>query len=172
MPLDLRSNWVFRVTPPRGGRACLSARRKAFLLLGVTPTWTLFAILLFWHWPWRGAAGHLTVLGLLGMILAELCLRGAHKIPFTCSYLPGKSNLHVTFWLCVLVLPAFVAKAAELEVIALSSLTPGALLIGVLMALWFALRWWTTQAAESEGSAAEFEDSPADEVLTLKLSVG
>jgi CubicO group peptidase (beta-lactamase class C family) len=170
MPLDLRSNWVFRVTPARGGRACLNARRGAFVLLGVMPTWSLFAILLFWRWPWRGAAGHLAVLALIGLILAELCLRGAHKIPFTCSYLPGKSNLHVTFWLCVLVLPALVAKAAELEVRALSQLTLTASLLGVLLAVWLTLRWWTTQAAESEGDSAQFEDAPADEVLTLKLS--
>ena len=170
MPLELRSNWVFRVTPARGGRACLSARRRAFLLLGVVPTWLLFAILLFWHWPWRGAAGHLAVLGLVGMILAEFCLRGAHKIPFTCSYLPGKSNLHVTFWLCVMVMPALVAKAAELEVHALSSPAWTAAVLGMLATVWLTARWWTTRAAESEGDAAQFEDAPDDEFLTLRLS--
>jgi len=30
------------------------------------------------------------------MILAHLCPHGFQKIPFACSYLPGKANVHVT----------------------------------------------------------------------------
>ncbi len=39
---------------------------------------------------------------LLSLILMELLLYGFHKIPFTCSYLPGKANLpvmRVIYWL-------------------------------------------------------------------------
>jgi hypothetical protein len=42
MPLDLRANWVFRITPVRGGLASLAARRRALLVLGVLPPWVLF----------------------------------------------------------------------------------------------------------------------------------
>jgi hypothetical protein len=41
---------------------------------------------------WQSAAGHLLVLGLSGSILPELCLTGPQKLPFTCSYLAGKSQ--------------------------------------------------------------------------------
>ncbi len=37
MPLDLRANWIFRITPVQGGLACLRARRRAMLALGVAP---------------------------------------------------------------------------------------------------------------------------------------
>ena len=36
------------------------------------------------------AAEHLALLAALGICIAELGLYGFHKIPFTCSYLPGK----------------------------------------------------------------------------------
>jgi hypothetical protein len=42
-------------------------------------------------WSWRPAAMHLFLLALLAIILADVALWGFRKIPFTCSYLPGKS---------------------------------------------------------------------------------
>jgi len=60
------------------------------------------------------AAGHLAVLGLPGAILAELCLANFHKIPFTCSYLPGRSYAHMAFLSFVGVM-VVVGKGAEVE---------------------------------------------------------
>ena len=39
----------------------------------------------------------MAVLGLLGLLLGELALRGFGKLPFACSYLPGKSQVHMVF---------------------------------------------------------------------------
>ena len=47
MPLDLRANWIFRITPVRGGANCLAARRRALLTIGVLPIWIGLAALLF-----------------------------------------------------------------------------------------------------------------------------
>jgi hypothetical protein len=47
--------------------------------------------------PWRPAVEHLILLGLFGVMVAELCLQGDQKIPFTCSWLPGKSKFHIAF---------------------------------------------------------------------------
>ena len=55
------------------------------------------AVAWLWIWPGRQNAAHLVVLGLLGMIVADLCLLRFRKIPFTCSYLPGKSRVHMVF---------------------------------------------------------------------------
>jgi hypothetical protein len=97
MPLDLRANWIFRITGLLRGPESLAAGRRALLLLSVAPVWLTSAALCLRLWPWRQAAGHLMVLGLLGMLLADLCLYGFRKIPFTCSYLPGKSQVHMVF---------------------------------------------------------------------------
>ena len=102
LPLDLRANWIFRVTPAPGSAASLSAVRRALLAVSLFPVWAASAALLFWFWPWATVAGHLLILGLLGSLLADLSLRGFRKIPFTCSYLPGKSKVHMLFWFGVI----------------------------------------------------------------------
>ena len=97
LPLDLRANWIFRVTPVAPARECMTASRRALLLLSAAPVWIGSAVLCLRLWPWRQATGHLVVLGLLGMLLGDLALRGFWKLPFTCSYLPGKSQVHMVF---------------------------------------------------------------------------
>ena len=59
LPLDLRANWIFRVTPIGGGSACMSASRRTLYVLAVIPVWTAAAAVFLWMWPWRQAAGHL-----------------------------------------------------------------------------------------------------------------
>ena len=97
LPLDLRANWIFRVIgtgldwrlwPPAGVRCFCSS---------VAPVWLVTAVACLWLWPGRQNAAHLVVLGLFGMIVADICLLGFRKIPFTCSYLPGKSRVHMAF---------------------------------------------------------------------------
>jgi hypothetical protein len=95
MPLERRANWMFRVMPLPDAVHSLAARRRALYAIGVFPIWAALAALAFWFWPWREALEHATVLALVGMIVAELCLAGFRKIPFTCSYLPGKSHFHM-----------------------------------------------------------------------------
>ena len=97
LPLDLRANWIFRITGVRSGPKILAASRRSLLLLSVAPVWLATAVLCLRLWPWRQAAGHLLLLALLGMLGADLCLFSFRKIPFTCSYLPGKSQVHMVF---------------------------------------------------------------------------
>ena len=123
LPLDLRANWIFRIAPLQAGAECLVARRRSLLVLSVLPLWLGSAALFLSIWPWRAALGHLVVLALLGVILSELCLAGAQKIPFTCSWLPGKSNFHITFWMCTALVVQIIGRAAEYEG-ALSTIAP------------------------------------------------
>jgi hypothetical protein len=166
MPLEPRSNWIFRAMALQGGPALVRARRRALLVLGMWPMLLLWAIVLFSLWPWREAALHLAVLGLSGSILAELCLRGTQKIPFTCAYLPGKANVHVTFWMCITLFYALVVEFAEMERRALHHPAFSALMIGTLALIWLALRWWSS--TQSEGGP-EFEEIPADAIQQLGL---
>jgi hypothetical protein len=148
MPLDLRANWVFRITPVRGGLASLAARRRALLVLGVLPPWVLFTGLLLALWPWREALGHAAVLGLLGIIAAEIGLHGAQKLPFTCSYLPGKSHFHLMFWLRVGLIVQIIDGGAQLEIRALRDARGVAFMIALLVVIAIAARWWTSSSAQ------------------------
>jgi hypothetical protein len=66
IPLDLRANWVFRLTPIRGGSLPLSAARFSLYLLAWLPVWTSSAAWFLSNWPWRMALAHLAVFGLMG----------------------------------------------------------------------------------------------------------
>src|SRR6202034_4838333 len=87
---------------------------------------------LFSLWPWRAAAAHVAVLALLGIVLAEFSFEGVQKIPFTCSYLPGRSKIHLMFWVWIFLLISLITGAALNERKALESPTATAWLIGIL----------------------------------------
>jgi hypothetical protein len=104
LPHTLRANWIFRMTEIRDVATYLSAVRRAMWMLALVPVWLTLALLFLARWPTWPIAGHLLLLGLLGVIVVELSLYGFHKLPFTCSWLPGQSKVHVVFWGLLLVL--------------------------------------------------------------------
>jgi hypothetical protein len=170
MPLNLTANWIFRVTPVGGATECLPANRRALIVLAVAPVWAGSAVIFLWLWPWWPAAGHLAVLAILGIAAAEVTLAGFRKIPFTCSYLPGKSNLHLTFWLGVLAFGFFVDHGAVLELHALSNPASYAKMIAILLVAAGVARRRTVALTKSE--ALEFEDAPPPAIMVLGLHQG
>ncbi|MBV9037448.1 MAG: serine hydrolase [Acidobacteriaceae bacterium] len=170
LPLDLRANWIFRLMPFHAGLMCLRARRRALLVLSVVPSWALSAAFLFPLWPWREAAAHLAVLAFLGIILAEFTFDGVQRIPFTCSYLPGKSKLYLTFWLWIFLLVTLIISAALNERKALqSAAATAALLAGLgIAALLCILR--NNWLADSNFAELRYEEVPTDQLLSLDLS--
>jgi CubicO group peptidase (beta-lactamase class C family) len=169
LPLDLRANWVFRGMPFSAGRGCLNARRRAILALSVAPALALSAAFLFWLAPWRPALAHLAVLGFLGIVLAEFSFDGVQRIPFACSYLPGKSKLHLTFWLWIFLLISGVVEAAVKERAALKSPAATAAVVAGFgsLALFCVLRNnWLAAPSRAE---LRFEEIPPDRLLSLNL---
>jgi hypothetical protein len=168
IPLDLRGNWTFRVTGARRVPECLVGARRSLVLISAAPVWIAAAVCCFWLWPWRAAAGHLAILALMAMILVELSLHGFHKIPFTCSYLPGKSQIHLVVLGVLCLLWCIVLSVVyEREALADPVLFVPAV-IG-FAAVWACLRWRTAARARSEEAEVQFEEvaTPAIQVLGL-----
>jgi CubicO group peptidase (beta-lactamase class C family) len=170
LPLDLRANWIFRVTPFRAGRQCLRARRRALFAISVAPAWAISAAALLPLWPWRPAAIHLALLSCLGVIFAEFSFSSAQKIPFACSYLPGRSNLHLTFWLWIYIIVAGIVGCAlgEMQVLESPAATAAVLAALGIAALLAVLR--NNRAAGPGQTELRFEEEPPDRLLTLDLS--
>jgi hypothetical protein len=165
MPVDLRANWLFRVLPMPESQNRLAAVRRAFLTLSVFPMVALSAGLLLWYWPWRPAAGHLLVLAMVGSLLADVFLRGFRKIPFTCSYLPGRSKAHLVFWAGVVPVVGFLDRVMKVERSALGS---PLLYASVGAAAWWARRMTDRSARDGE-QEIQFEETPPDETIVLGL---
>jgi hypothetical protein len=168
MPLDPRANWIFRVIGARGGLESLAASRRALLLLSVAPVWLATAVVCLWVWPGRQNVAHLAALGMLGMILADVCLLRFRKIPFTCSYLPGKSRFHLAF-LGALGLFRAGSEAAVLERHALRETGSMAMMLTFLAVVWVCTRRTTAAQARSEEQEPRFEEEEPPEVLGLGL---
>jgi hypothetical protein len=90
LPIDLRANWVFRITEQPGRRGDqLDAAASAVWWLGVfLPAVVLLPV----QWWALGPVSFVTMLVavLCGGVLAEAVLIDWHRIPFTCSYTVGK----------------------------------------------------------------------------------
>lgn len=169
LPMMLEANWVFRVAARGSAESYLKAVRGAFLLLAIAPLWSGFAVLLLTVLPWRAAEAHLVLLAMFGVMLADLCAGGFRKIPFTCSYQPGKGNLQFAVWGALVLLPLTVVGASY-EWIALQSVR-GQIMFAVIPVLpAIALRWWTTRRLRSV-SELLFEDVEAPPMVSLELAV-
>lgn len=165
LPLDPRANWVFQVIGVRGGRAVLASCRRALLFLSLAPVWLLAAVLCLWLWPWQQASGHLLVLWLIGILVADICLYGFRKIPFTCPYLPGKSQVHMVF-LGAAGLMWFIALSVRLERVALMD-SRG--MVAMLMVMLFVAACVRLVTREQKDAELEFEETPDPAVLELGI---
>lgn len=114
IPFELKANWIFRLTQVLPPDRYFSAIRVALFTIGLVPVWVAAALFFFSEWTFVVAAKHLLLLALGGTGGAWLCLYGLRKIPFTCSWLPGRSFFHMTF-LAALGGLILMAKAAAWE---------------------------------------------------------
>jgi hypothetical protein len=168
MPRDLQSNWIFRVVGSRNPASLLGARRWALTIVSVVPACAIWAAVLLWLWPWQAALAHLAALGTLGMILVEVALAGAVRIPCTCSYLPGKSHVNLMECAAALALLPLVLKAASFEREALQDPFSYATMLGALGLIWFGVRRGVAWGRASSPQPT-FDDEPAGTPVALEL---
>ncbi|HEY2012694.1 MAG TPA: ABC transporter permease, partial [Bryobacteraceae bacterium] len=169
MPIALKANWIFRLTAVHSPSAYFAAVRKSLFALTAIPIWTASAIILIAIWPVHSALGHVLVLVVVGIVLIELSLYRFRKIPFACSYLPGKANLHVRLGAGGIGFLFGASIGVAIEYAALQRLAGFVVLLGILSAL--AVWAWRRRRefANLPTNRIQFEDLPPEEVLGLDL---
>ena len=94
VPAELQANWVFQLAEDENRLDSCSGARKVMVVLTVLLLVSFFPVLaILWGWPI--ALADLALDLTLSLILVELLLINFRKIPFTCSYQPGKANITV-----------------------------------------------------------------------------
>ncbi len=168
LPISLPANWIMRMTQVFPAPQYIATTRRSLLLLAVAPV--LFGSVIFSipFQPWRQVIGHVLVLGTLGILFVELSLLGFTKIPFTCSFLPGKANVQFAFWAYLLLLIPLTEKSARFEQHALESPLKFFLTLGALCIASGAL--WIRNTHYAKSAVLYFEEVPAVEVLRLGLT--
>jgi hypothetical protein len=96
LPVQSRANWIFRVTDaPRSRAVHLAAVDRACLRLVIIPALLMSAPIQIWvlgtaAWKTLGLAA------LAGLAMTEIALAGWRRVPFTCTWIPGKRPLVFT----------------------------------------------------------------------------
>jgi hypothetical protein len=168
LPIWLGANWVFRITQIDSSRAYMAATRRALLILGVLPVWCIAGLVSLRFRPLSLVTVHLAVLALFGVIACDISLIGFQKLPFTCSYLPGKANVQFMFWGLVIVILPLAALAAMLELQSLHNLRQCVVMMIVLAAVSTGL--WAFHRYRAKSADLHFEEVPPEEVTTLGLT--
>ena len=168
MPIAPGANWVFRVAEMRPAAEYVKAARKVFLVMAVMPVWSAFAVLLLWELPWRAAAAHLALLGLLGMMLTDAASGGFRKVPFTCSYQPGKTNLQFAVWGALVLVPLTVI-GAHYEWRLLAS-ERGMIEAASMLVLPAGLMRWLADRRMGAVEELQFEDAEDAPLVSLELT--
>jgi hypothetical protein len=167
LPISLNANWVLRITQLQPTGRYFAATRRALLLFGVAPVLIVAFLLSLNFRPWRDVEEHLVILALLGCLFVEFALYKFDKVPFTCSYLPGKANIQVIFWGFAFIGTIFGVWSSVYELAALHDGSKYATMAGVLLAGIVALGAMNLHRAKS--AVLYFEEMPAEIITRLKL---
>jgi hypothetical protein len=168
IPISLQANWMIRITRIRSARDYQKGIRFSWLALAVAPVLLVIATCLLVY-PWRPAVGHFAVMLGLGILLVELCLYTFPKIPFTCSYLPGKAQIHFVFFGGLMFFLRLLSKAAELEGRLLNRPLGRLMMILALASAALGMRYLSESRAASTEDLLFEEEYPAG-ITTLRLS--
>jgi hypothetical protein len=167
IPAELPANWIFQIAEDEQRLDCCAGVRKVMTVRAVLLPATLFPIYaVLWGWP--PALEQLIFNLVLSLILIELLLINFRKIPFTCSYQPGKANITVLGLVYWLAFATYAYTMAALERRLLYDEVGWLAFVVIALVVLAGLRWWR-KATFVRGQGLIFEDAPAPEVQTLGL---
>lgn len=169
LPTTLRANWIFQITQVASPLQYKNATQRALLSIGVAPAWLLCLVLVAWVGASWVVVAHLCALALVGVTATNVVMLRLNKLPFTCSWTPGKVNVLVTFFGGVILGIPLTGLLAKLEMRLLQ--TPFGI-AGWLTCLGSVAvaSYWVMLRASSALQPLSFEDKEESAVLGLNLN--
>ena len=134
IPKSLEANWIFRITEEHSLNHYVSGLRKGILLYVLCPLFTLVFVFFSFLYGWEIGFLHSLYGVVWGGLFIEVLFLRFHKIPFACSYLPGKAKVHF-FWMVYFV--AFVLYVSLISKVELALLQKPLLFLLFLGASFF-----------------------------------
>jgi hypothetical protein len=168
IPSELSANWVFQVTERREKAEYLAGIRKCMVVLAVAPV--AIAVLLAYPFLFGGetALVHAAYCSLLSLVMVEVLLWRLEKLPFTCSYVPGRVPvvaLLAGYWVAFML---YTHLMAYLEYEMLQSRLVAAFCLGGLLSAWCGLAAYRRRTRGESGGFL-FHQEPEPVVCTLNL---
>lgn len=140
IPVTLQANWVFRLLEGDSRSEWLDAVESSFYVLALLPVLLVAPLFQVPLMGWRTLPAHLAICTLLMLILVELMLWEWQKVPFVCSYLPGRRNVALTFVLYWFGFSLYALAMTRFEVWSLHSFPRWLVLAGLLLAIFAKVR--------------------------------
>jgi hypothetical protein len=167
LPVEPRANWVFRMTEDSATRRDqLQGAARVMTEIGVVVPVVLMLPL---QWALFGPIAVMAFAVTLGggLLVVELSLQGWRRIPFTCSYLPGKRAVAHTAVTGVAGFTLFATFGGILAQTSMRNPRGGIVIVGVLSVVLFVLR--RTRIARWTEEPLMFDDQLPDEIQVLRL---
>jgi hypothetical protein len=168
LPQDPRANWIFRINDLDAHRpGQLDAVERLFMRLVVLP---VIAIALPLQWAVLGgdAIPALAIGYLCGVLLVEAVISNWRRIPFTCSYIPGKRHVAESVLLALLIVLVFMMIGRGLVAISRAHPSRFVIVLGVLLTITALVR--RRRLASWGQTPLMFDDDPAQFAQPLSLS--
>ena len=167
LPMEHRANWIFRITEDHATRADeLRAMNDVATVCVAVPA---AAVSLPALWPALGPQAMIAsaVVGIVGLLFVHVVLLDWRRIPFTCSYLPGKRFVAQSFFVGCAGYIVFVLSGEWLVRTALSSTAAATVILAAGAVLAYELRRRRLDAWARR--PLMFEDEFPDAVMALQL---
>ena len=168
VPIEPRANWVYRMTESVASRARhLDAAVHVLLVASVAVP---VALMLPLQWLVFGplSLAVASASAVMGWLYVELLMQSWARIPFTCSYIPGKGFVPQALLLRIFSFAAFTGLGSALGAMA-ARLGVAAIVFGALvLAAAAGLRYW--RRTHLYDLPLEFEDAVPSEINPLRLS--
>ena len=166
IPVEWMANWVFRLTEGAGRDPWRRAMDRFALFFGALAFVAIPFPLAAHLTGWRAAAAESALFAMFGLACYEVVFASWEKVPFTCSYLPGKQPM----WMQAVRLLGLLTALEMVNAIMLASLAHAALYALVFTAL--AGIWVGSNLIRREAwreVRLRWEDAPEATVHTLNL---
>jgi len=166
IPVELEANWIFRITANERMSVYRSAIIKVTIVRVILPIVIIAGI---FHWLAGGARFaiiHAIFAFALSIFILETAFLRFRKIPFTCSYLPGKANLKSLAGPYLLAFLLYLTLVTLVELFCLSSPVAMSITIFLLLAVAGILhgvgQW-------RKGEDLQFFEEPDPVMLSLEI---
>jgi hypothetical protein len=119
IPITVEANWIFRLTETKDKKDYFTGLKKGIFFFVLFPLFVLLFLFYSFLWSWQIAFFHCLYGILVSLMLMEVLFYNYRKIPFACSYLPGKGKLHI-FWILYLIsfsIYAFLLSFIEFKIL-------------------------------------------------------
>ena len=163
-PAVLEANWIFRLTEVPGSTDYAAGVRRAALGTVVLPLLGLMAVPYALLWGPLAAGAHLTLALAVALVTSEWLFLGFAKVPFTCTYQPGKANLRVTWPKYAAIFVVYCGLLPGVSVDLLANPAAWAVSVGLLLVVW---RWLVRLRERQAASGRLMFDDVAHPHLTL-----